>query len=514
MMKQGILLFFLLVSLKVFSNDTIFIPSDQVFFDTEKMLSLSNFNVEEINRKNGLLKRYIMIDDLFEIIPAVREINVGTPYTIEQLETHEQYTMYFTQLPIISIQSDYEIMDEPSVLASFKMVDNEQNVFNSFIGIQYRGGWSQTYPKKSYEIELWVDATGNQNYDYSLLGMFSDDKWNINAMYNEPLKIRSKTSNEIWKKINKLHYQAQEPEACNGIQMEYVEVFVNNNYKGIYYLGEKINRKHLGLKKYNGSIRGELYKGSDWGTTTFSSLPPYQNSSIEWGGFEYKYPDEEVNWSNLYSFADFVINSTHSEFYNNHFNYFHQGNAVDYFIFLNLARATDNTGKNIYIAKYKQGDKYFYVPWDLDGTFGIVWDGSVQNVTWGLLKNGFYERLMHDCKEDGFMEGVANKWQDLRSDFLTHDSLLVFFSNNYQFLLNNGVYERESIAWPEYEFDPDGFEYLSNWLSDRIDYLDVKFVEPCIPIGINEFMPDLNEVIIYPNPANDYLYIQNLRATD
>ena len=47
--------------------------------------------------------------------------------------------------------------------------------------------------------------------------------------------------------------------------MKYAEVFINNNYRGVYCVTELIDRKQLQLKKFelnNGNfrIRGELYK--------------------------------------------------------------------------------------------------------------------------------------------------------------------------------------------------------------------------------------------------------------
>ena len=115
------------------------------------------------------------------------------------------------------------------------------------------------------EIEFWTDNIGNETQNHALLGMTNDDDWNLQAMYNEPLRIRSKTNNDLWRMINSLHYQNQEPEAINGVRIKYVELFINNEYRGLYCLGEKVNRKQLKLKKHNGNIRGELYKGISWG---------------------------------------------------------------------------------------------------------------------------------------------------------------------------------------------------------------------------------------------------------
>ena len=78
------------------------------------------------------------------------------------------------------------------------------------------------------------------------------------------------------------------------MSQENVELVINNEYRGVYTLSERVDRKQLKLRKYeNGSIRGELYKGVGWGASTNTSLPEYDNKKILWGGQENKYPDPD-----------------------------------------------------------------------------------------------------------------------------------------------------------------------------------------------------------------------------
>ncbi len=104
---------------------------------------------------------------------------------------------------------------------------------------------------------------------------------------------------------------------------------------GIYALGEQVDKKQLKLKSFNGSIRCEFYKGISWGASTFTELPQYDNNNRIWSGFEMKYPKEDdiTDWSNLYNFVDFVINSSEINFEDNIIDKFNINNAIDYFIF-------------------------------------------------------------------------------------------------------------------------------------------------------------------------------------
>jgi hypothetical protein len=352
--------------------------------------------------------------------------------------------------------------------------------------IQEKNAIQSMYVKKSYKISFKEDASLETSKDVSLLGMRYDDDWDLQAMANEPLRMNEKTSFDIWRKINKLHYQSSESDAINGCRMKYAELFLNDEYKGIYCVSEPVDRKQLKLKKYDEQkgIRGELYKGQGWGATIFSTCPSYSNNSFLWvnqngSGYDCKYPNEVYpNWKPLYDFVYFVIYSSDTDFYNQYPSYFNVNNAIDYFIFLNLAAAWDNTGNNLFVARYNTNEPYFYVPWDYDGSFGNYWDGTKYAKTDTILINGFYKRLLKDNSENGFMHRLKNKWQELRNDWLTVSILMASFNENYDYLLQNGVYEREELIWKDkdnYHFDSQYMEYMQDWIIERLKFLDSKF---------------------------------------
>jgi len=508
----------------VFCNNIVSINTKEYLIDVNKKLIITNINVDSVKNIYSGNKCHISFDDLFELVTPVSKLDIGVGYTLYLLPDSTIYTLYFTQLPLISIETNNTIINEPNRLANFKLIESNGNVIESKIGIQLRGATSQTYPKKCFEFEFWDDSIGVVSHDYKLLGMTTSDKWNLQAMYNEPLRIRSKTNNDLWRKINTLYYQNEEPDAINGIHMEYVELFLNGQYQGVYCLGEKVNRKQLKLKKYSEEkgIRGELYKGIKWGASTFTHISTPTQDSLTWLGLEYKHPDEKIDWTNMYNLVDFVINSSDEDFYSNYQSKFDINNLVDYYIFINLLRATDNTGKNVYIAKYKTDGYYFYTPWDLDGSFGTIYNGTRAEYTDDLLftTNGLFKRLIKDNSIGGFNDKLKTKWLSLRSTTITKDSLMSMFNENYNYLKVNGVYDREKLLWngiknpknstwtefffTEYTFDESELEYMSSWISRRLSYLDKTFIEYTVA---RKEINILNEykINIYPNPTKGFI---------
>lgn len=512
---------FVLLGNLLWGQQTAVIDSGLYQSDESLHMILANQDLAAVNSQGGSGNfSFIVLEETYQIDTPVPEFEYGQSYDITRVSDSEEYLLYFTQLPVVNITTDYEIPDEPRVPAEFAFAQSDGTVEQYFIGIEYRGAWSQTLPKKSLRIEFWADEEWSETIDVGFLDMRSDDDWNMQAMFNEPLRINNQVSWEVWDRIDSLYYIDEEPNAINGVRMRYVEVFVKGTYRGVYGLAERLDRKQLKLKKFkNGEIRGELYKSDDLTPVTkFEGIAPYDNNSDYWEGWEYKYPKpaEIIDWEDLYDYVDFVVHASEEDFLAEIADYAVVDNAVNYYIFMNLLHAADNRGKNMHIAKYTTDEPYFFMPWDLDGTFGNWWDGTRHPEVDKILSNGLYSRYIADCAEGGFVDKLKARWQSLRQQVITYPELSELFEENVNYLHENGVYEREFLAWADngvYEYptgNPDAYvadnlDYMKNWLSGRLDFLDDYFPEICEDMGTLD--PKQALFSVYPNPAHHFLQI-------
>ena len=432
----------------------------------------------------------------------------------------ETYKLFRTPMPIITIATEGPIVNSPAVHGTISVTDADGNVIEMHAGFKIRGTSSQQYDKKSYRVELWADATGSTMMDTTFLGLRSDDDWNLEAMWAQPLRLRDKVANELWMEMHQLYYQDLEPDARSGVRMEYADVFVNGSYVGIYALSERMDRKQLELKKFNGENRGLLYKGNGSGAPTFESLPAYDNTLGTWDNYEWVYPNEaeaSYDWSHLYSFTNFVMNASDNVFYAQYSAQFDKGNAIDYYLFINVLQAMDNMGRNLFLARYKKTGPYFYLPWDLDAVWGLDTDGKPTNNSNGLMSNGFYDRLIHDCTNNGFVASAQTRYNALRNTILTKEHIMQLVQNQYNALLENGAYDREHEAWPDFILDESQLTYMSNWLEARFNYLDAEINAACGTWGIEDPEPVVRPtqtVEVFPNPAKDRINIHFAEACE
>ncbi|MGK0250971.1 MAG: spore coat protein H, partial [Gammaproteobacteria bacterium] len=375
--------------------------------------------------------------------------------------------------PLIQIDAPQGIVDEPKRLAQIKYTDAD-TTFTSYAGIELRGSSSLIFAKKTYDLNFYKDSTGNKNVDVQLAGMRNDDDWVLDGLFNEPLRMRSYLSLNLWNEIYQPYYLDREPKAKAGAQGTYADVFVNGKYQGIFLLQEQVDRKLTRINKIKDDIvRGELFQGASYnGAVTFDSLPKKKNYLPFWGGYNVKYPvPTNIYWDNLYPFTDFVINSSNDAFAKAIPEKFHLDNAVNYFLFINAVRAPDNLGKNLFLIRYTTNEPYFYAPWDLDGSFGTIFSGKRIPTTNDFLQNGLLRRLIATNAE-GFVSNFQQRWSELRTGVFATEAILKRQEDVYNKLLENKVFERESLVWKEFKYDREGLEYMQQWTQERLHFLD------------------------------------------
>jgi hypothetical protein len=66
------------------------------------------------------------------------------------------------------------------------------------------------------------------------------------------------------------------------------------------------------------------------------------------------------------------------------------------------------------------------------------------------------------------------------------------------------VYEREHLAWPDYQYDAAQLAYPGNWLAARLAYLDGIFSADALGTAS---APELDALQVFPNPASGHVSV-------
>ena len=397
----------------------------------------------------------------FENVNLTEEIEIKTING----NSEDEYQLNFTLLPTIMFYTNDEIVDEPKV--SSKILINDiigDNIYNLFSGIEIRGGTSQIFDKKSYDIELWEDEFGEDTEKEELFNLRNDDDWILDAMYIDPSRSRNITAMQIWQTFATATYLSEEEEAKLEQRGEYIELFINDEYLGIYSMNEQIDKKQLQLK----SSGGLLYKAEDWTVETqFMLVAEEPTASDIWQGFELKYPDDDISeatWQPLRELIDLAsLSTTSDEVFSNSINgMLDIDNAIRYFIFINLIQALDNTGKNQYVFRYDDGYPLAFAPWDLDIILGnyTALPHFENDLITDIKTNNLFERL-YDLDVDGYRDKVKLAWNEINHSNL-HSELSDLFNNKINSLIGSNATSRENEKWElDIDFNAE-LNYINN----------------------------------------------------
>ena len=153
-------------------------------------------------------------------------------------------TLTSSNLPIVIINTDggLTILDEPKLPATMKLIwrgpgelnyvsdqDNPDYLdYNGRIGIEIRGSSSQESPKKNYGFTTRM-ADNVTNNNISLLGMPEENDWILGGMVFDTAMIRDYLCHNLSRRLGNYASRAA-----------YCEVIINNDYKGLYILQEKL----------------------------------------------------------------------------------------------------------------------------------------------------------------------------------------------------------------------------------------------------------------------------------
>ena len=453
-------------------------------------------------------------------------------------------TLLFSCLPLVQIYSETvigSVYNHGGLVVTESSNPNPAEILHT--NIKIRGGISAGFSKKPFALKL-KDADGQTSIDRSFFGLRNDNNWILDAMYVDPARMRNRVSTDLWNDFSaKPYFYSSEPKLINGTRGNFVEVFINDAYQGLYCMTEKVDRKQLKLTKLEDDVspavvRGVLYKGKGWDSGTVGgnryldgvvrSMPTsYNNRSLSWSGFEVKYPKlddgEPVDWkplvdaitvsSYLTSDADFRLRVA---------TYFDLPVFLDYYLFIELMLASDNQGKNTYQSVYDitKSPRITITPWDCDGTWGRRWDGS-SGVTganqdfdtfitrYEHAQNNLFLRLK-SLDHDGYKNKLKNRYRELRGNYFSYQNLMQRFERYYNQFEMSGAATRERNKWGTGSLANE-MTFLSNWITARLRYLDNQYLG-----GPYSSLATITEdkIVFGPNPVQDILTVSNLTGND
>ncbi len=465
------------------------------------------------------------------------------------LSTGQEATFTSSNLPIVVVTTKQgeTINDEPKITADIKIIFNGEgirnnisdsgNVYTGKVGIEIRGVYSASLPQKPYGFET-RDISGNK-LNVSLLGMPPENDWVLLANYNDKTFLRNVLAFDIFNKMGNYSTRTR-----------FCEVVLNNEYQGIYLLGEKIKQESgrvdiAKLKTADNTgdnltggyiIKNDYYTATDRWKSNFSPL----NKPGAEVYFVYYDPKPEVLTEQQKTYIQGFINTLETILYNPSFrapvfgykSYIDINSFADYFILGEVTRNVDTYKKSRYFYKNKDskdGLLHSGPAWDFDW----AWRNLLENcVHFNKTDGSGWAYKINECfawpvppswevrilQDRAFANLIYSRYFELRKTILsqtqlnhTIDSVAGLIDEaqvrHFQKWKILGI----NVGTPESDAQPETFsgeiQKFKNWISTRLTWLDANMVgtatssenDPVIQIKCR----------IFPNPVSDILYIES-----
>lgn len=395
-----------------------------------------------------------------------KEVNIKVKSSTGEESNYSVNLTNFTGLPVVFISTNrVPISDKVNWIDATVSIDGAgkfESVMLENVSIRGRGNSTWTSPKKPYAIKL--------NKKTELLGMPKHKRWVLLANYYDKTAMRNKVGFDLGKQYTDLEYTPR---------MEYVELFLNDVYLGLYQLGEqiKINENRVNitndgyLLEVDGKAAAEDIVFKSPLNLTFNIKDP----DVEVGGERYNYiKDYIINVENILYSDGFLDKESGYK------KYVDINSFADWYLINEISRNNDAAFFTSCYMNLKPGGKLKMGPlWDFDLAFGNVnYNGNENPLGFYMTGSLWIKRMFEDPEfvnlvKEKYEKIVANE-NDIMQNINTTANYLHWsvIENNAKW---NTLYHE---TWPNYAIwgsYNNEVQYMKNWLNKRMLWLKTEY---------------------------------------
>ena len=434
---------------------------------------------------DGLPASVVWVEDgaFKDMRQAVRDEHIFSCLIYNDTE-YELVDVLFTGLPVMQIDGEMGVVGtRVRVFDPVKSFENNYQTQECNAYYNIRGNASKRFEKIGYRLEFFYE-NGDPGKDLSLLGMRSDNDWQLKAMYSDRSKLRDKLSIDLWNQI----VEQTESDADDGCHMECLELIVNGEYRGLYGLVEPTDYKSLNLDK----SRDYIYKvGTDeWPNDQLFDQSEEEQSFV-CAGIHIRQSDKEYDpgiWEPFRMFWNHGYEMQSEEDMEILYTYIDRQNFINYELYCNAISGVDNRFKNIIYSTVMNEDDSCTIrriPWDQNYSWGDDFetgeDKDEKNIRYNealyekwLNEEVFRNMQMYDRKLE---EDERETWERWRNSFLKEEEWKTYARELMAYLVDSGAFARDTKRWPD-SGNIEGTEEIEAFIDARFAWMDERLGYP------------------------------------
>jgi len=384
---------------------------------------------------------------------------ITTKHTLFTLIITILFSCENKEIPSLNIRKDGEIGwgEKESCSIIYSDSDNTDTLIGK---IKSRGGMSSKYYKHSFSLEL--------ENDYPFTNLPYDDDWIINANYIDKTFMRHKISYDLFREMSPGNVASKSA---------YVNISINDVYKGLYVLMEKTTGSMIGLNKTDSMAM--LFKDPP---IFIKERLAYVQDSLNY--YQQKYPKIITSDKTYYieEFKDFLFHSNDAEFSKNINTWVDVANVIDWHIILLFSNNGDGIMKNFYLYKLDKNTPFRFAIWDYDHSFGRDGDNELNLMERELnCDRAILIERLSKIPDIEYLLKLKKRWFELRKQNI------LSVENFERHIMDNDRVINEEVKtnfekWPlndQWYYDDNGYrqelDLMREFVKIRIKQLDAYF---------------------------------------
>ena len=368
-------------------------------------------------------------------------------------------------IPFVDLNGDISRASKTNIVTvDFAYDDGSGIDFTCKVEVKVQGASSAGYPKKNYNIKL-IEEDGSKHKVTLVDSWGKQHKYCLKANYVDFSQARNVVSAKIFGDIVR-ERNDELASLPNGGAIDGYPVLVYNNgkYQGLYTLNIPKDKWMFGMKDTDEKNQAILM-GIDWkDSVAFRALMSTTNIGssgweLEFASNEESLIDNSTTWvaESMNRLIDFVMKNDGEAFKNGISEYADVDKCIDSMLYTFVICADDNISKNILWATL-DGKVWFSSVYDMDGTWGLKWNGQVAfNENTHLISNlgnGGADagrshanyNLLWEKIYINFFDRVVARYKELRAGALSYNNIASEFRSFFA-KIPVVAYEADKAKW-------------------------------------------------------------------
>ena len=416
------------------------------------------------------------------------------------------------KIPTVKLVGDITgISADNYVNVTCNFEDSLNNVsFTDFAEIAWQGSSSIGFTKvisgvdvaKNYKIKLYSDEERTVKNKRTFKDWHATNNFHIKANYGDCTNFMNNMMMHFLTKSYQYLTPLPRTDARYTVDGFPVLLYINDVFAGIrfwnlkqddkvYSLNEEIIDKTTGTVTqeadlcYQIGLNNGSSKGDNSGAFVYGNLNSGSNAGKNFADAhaEIDYYWEDRVWDKtsnhpdiLYNTIQWVSEATDEEFKANLSQYFDVDYLIHYFVMMYTCGMGDSICKNFNMLYFPDKGIWYPTFWDMDFAFGTGWSLQTTSYNIDVLSSVYGASRLFVKLWNNFQDEIKEKYAELRKTILTVKNVSDSINEVWGIVTTEQIVENDTTKYSgtSYagKFKQDGANYVEQWASDRLTYID------------------------------------------